>query len=90
MNKAQRRAHIEPACHKCGSRVIPIWKDARSPDANQPDWRVSARQCSRQGCSADDALDWPEGLGSDLGAPPATDPMASPGTALHCLAMMEP
>lgn len=51
MNKAQRRAHVEPPCPECGSRVIPIWKDERSVASKQPDWRVRARQCSDQECA---------------------------------------
>ena len=58
MNKAQRRAHMEPPCPACGSRVVPIWKDERSLPARQPDWQVSARQCSSQGCSMNDAENW--------------------------------
>jgi hypothetical protein len=54
MNKAQRRAHVEPTCPKCGGRVIPIWKDERSPTATQPDWNVSDRQCSERDCSLND------------------------------------
>lgn len=60
MNKAQRRAHVEVPCRECGSRVIPIWKDERTADSSQPDWRVSARQCSRRGCVLDDSLNWRE------------------------------
>lgn len=60
MNKAQRRAHVEPPCRECGSRVIPIWKDERSATSRQPDWRVSARQCSRQACGLNDIQNWRE------------------------------
>ena len=60
MNKAQRRAHVEAPCRECGSRVIPTWKDERAADSGQPDWRVSARQCSRRGCVLDDSLNWRE------------------------------
>ncbi len=58
MNKAQRRAHMEPPCPACGSRVVPTWKDERPRLALQPDWRVSDRQCSSQECRLNDAQNW--------------------------------
>jgi len=58
MNKAQRRAHMEPPCPACGSRVVPIWKDQRPLSARQPDWQVSARQCSSQACRMNDPENW--------------------------------
>jgi len=50
MNKVQRRAHVEPPCPDCGSRVVPIWSDTRDRSEAQPDWRVVARECSNQRC----------------------------------------
>jgi phage terminase large subunit GpA-like protein len=58
MNKAQRRAHVEPPCPECGSRVIPTWKDERSPADAQPDWHISARQCSSENCALNEARNW--------------------------------
>lgn len=58
MNKAQRRAHTEPPCPACGSRVVPTWKDERSVSDRQPDWQVSARQCSSLDCGRNDPGNW--------------------------------
>ncbi len=58
MNKAQRRAHMELPCPRCGARVIPIWKDERSATDPEPDWQVRARQCSSQGCVLNDPQRW--------------------------------
>jgi len=58
MNKAQRRAHVEPPCPACGSRVVPTWKDQRAPTARQPDWQVGDRQCSRLSCRLNNPQNW--------------------------------
>jgi phage terminase large subunit GpA-like protein len=58
MNKAQRRAHMEPPCPACGERVVPTWKDERPRTERQPDWQVSARQCSSLSCELNDPQQW--------------------------------
>lgn len=58
MNKAQRRAHMEPPCPACGSRVVPNWTDQRQESDRQPDWQVSDRQCSSQLCRLNDPQNW--------------------------------
>lgn len=78
MNKAQRRAHVESPCPQCGARVIPIWKDERSAADDQPDWHVSARQCSSRICTLNNAHNWQSAHSGLTGGPL---PRALPGPA---------